>query len=171
MVLGVLAAASLLTQSGGPVGAPLQATVKTPAGAATALDSLCVFLNLSSVQLSQLQSLKEQSDASAAVLSERARANATALHQLLNSGAEPDAAKASALVLKERDLRAQLQNASEELAAKAAAILTPEQKQRLDGLSSMVETQREATPGLMPEAWPMLNAAAELGLVAAPPVR
>lgn len=168
IVLGVLAVASLLAQYGAPAETPLQATMKLPAQQAAALDSLRVFLNLNGAQVQQLQNLGQQSRASMKAISERARSNQAALHQLMNSGAEPDAAKASELVLEAKNLRTQLQNSCQELAAKATAVLTPEQQQRLATLSSTVQAQREASPGLMPESWPMLNAAAQLGLIAPP---
>jgi Spy/CpxP family protein refolding chaperone len=100
------------------------------------------------------------------VVSERARSNQAALHRLLNSGAESDTGKAEALVVEGQNLRMQLQNSCQELAGKAAAVLTLEQQQRLATLSFTIEEQREASPGLMPDAWPLLNAAAQLGLVA-----
>jgi len=82
------------------------------------------------------------------------------------SNSEPDAARTGQLVLESQNLKARLQGARQELAAKASAVLTPGQQQKLDTLSFTVETEREASPGLMPEAWPMLRAAAQLGIVA-----
>lgn len=166
LILGFLAVASILTQYGGSGETRLQATMKAPAQQLAALDSLRVYLNLSDAQLQRLQSLSEQSRTSMKSISERARANQAALHQLLNSTAELDAAKAEALVLAAKNLRMKLQNSCQELAGKATAVLTPEQQQRLATLSSTIEDQREAAPGLMPESWPLLNAAAQLGLVA-----
>jgi Spy/CpxP family protein refolding chaperone len=166
IILGVLAVASLLAQYGGSGETRLQATMKAPAQQPAALDSLRAFLNLSDAQIQRLQSLNEQSRTSMKAISERARANQAALHQLLNSTAEPDAAKADALVLEAKNLRMQLQNSCQELAAKATTVLTPEQQQRLAALSSTIAEQREAAPGLMPESWPLLNAAAQLGLIA-----
>ena len=166
IVLGVLAAASLLAQYGGPGGTRLQATMKAPARQAPAIDSLREFLNLSDVQIQQLQSLSEQSRTSMKAISERARSNQAALHQLTNSGVEADAVKADELVIEAKALRTQLQSSCQELAGKAMAVLTPEQQQRLATLASTIDEQRDAAPGLMPESWPMLNAAAQLGLMA-----
>lgn len=166
IVLGVLAAASLLAQYGGPGETRLQATMKPPARQPAALDSLRVYLNLSAAQIQQLQSLSEQSRTSMKAISEQARSNQAALHQLLNSGLETDASKSDDLVIEAKNLRTQLQNSCLELAGKETAVLTAEQQQRLATLSFTIEEQREASPGLMPESWPMLNAAAQLGLIA-----
>ena len=84
--------------------------------------------------------------------------------------ATADEAKTGRLVLDSSALRNQLQASRQELAQKATAILTPDQQQKLAALPAMAQTQRQASPQTMPEAWPMLHAASQLGLIA-PPAR
>jgi hypothetical protein len=89
---------------------------------------------------------------------------------MLNSGTPADEAKTGRLVLESSALRAQIEASRQELAQKATAILTPDQQQKLETLSSTLQTQRQASPRAMPEAWPMIHAASQLGLIA-PPAR
>jgi len=83
IVLGVLAAASLLAQYGGPGETRLQPALKLPMRQAAALDSLRASLNLSDEQVQQLQRLSAQNRESMKVISEQVRSNEAALHQLL----------------------------------------------------------------------------------------
>lgn len=164
IVFGVLVAATLLAQFGAPPARRIQAPARQPARQAAALESLKTFLNLSDAQVLQLKDLSDQHLASTRPVSTRLRSNQVALHQLMSSTAEPDAAKAGQLVIESRGLRAQLQASRQELAQKTTAVLTPEQQEKLATLPATVEAQRQASPGLMPESWPMLRAAAQLGL-------
>ena len=168
IALGVLAAASLLAQYGGPGEMRSHTAMKHPERQAAALDSLKTFLNLSEAQVRQLEDLSEQSRAAMQPISTKVRSNQLALHQLMSSSAEPDAVKAGQLVIESRNLRSQLQASRQQLAEKAAAVLTPDQQQKLATLPAAVQAQRQASPGLMPESWPMLRAAAQLGLIASP---
>ena len=86
----------------------------------------------------------------------------------MTASTEPDPAKAGQLVIESRKLRTQLEASRRQLTEKAVALLTPEQQQKLATLSSTIQAQREASPGLMAESWPMLRAAAQLGLIAPP---
>lgn len=170
IVLGVLAAASLLAQYGGPGNPRPHPAMKHPERQAAALDSLKTYLNLSDAQVQQLKDLSEQNRTANQPISSKVRANQQTLHQLMNSSAEPDAAKTGQLVIESKNLMSQLHASRQQLVEKATAILTPDQQQKLAGLPALVQSQRQATPGVMPESWPLLRAAAQLGLVA-PPAR
>lgn len=168
ITLGVLAAATLLAQYSGTGEARRHAAAKHPERQAAALESLKTFMNLSDAQVQQLKDLSDQNRASTQPISAQVRANELALHQLMSSSAEPDAAKAGQLVIASQKLRTQLQASRQQLAEKTAAVLTPDQQQKLAVLPTTVQAQRQAAQGLMPESWPMLRAAAQLGLIAPP---
>jgi Spy/CpxP family protein refolding chaperone len=141
-----------------------------PQQQAAALESLRAYLGLSDAQVLQLQDLSTQRRAAMKATSDQIRSNQATLHGMLTSGAPADEAKTGRLVLESSALRAQLQASRQELAQKATAILTPDQQQKLAALPAMAQTQRQASPQTMPEAWPMLQAASQLGLIA-PPAR
>ena len=168
--LGVLATASLLAQYAGPPRAGRHAMVRSPQQQAAAQESLRTYLGLSDAQLLQLQDLSAQSRAALKATSDKIRSDQATLHEILTSGAPADEAQTGRLVLESTNLRTQLETSRQELAQKAAAILTPDQQQRLETLSSTAQSQRQASPRAMPEAWPMIHAASQLGLIA-PPVR
>lgn len=168
ITLGVLAAASLLAQYNGPGEAQRHTAAMHPERQAAALESLKTFMNLSDAQIQQLKDLSDQNRASTQPLSAQVRANDLALHQLMGSSAEPDAVKAGQLVIASQKLRAQLQASRQQLVEKTTAVLTPDQQQKLATLPSTVQAQRQAARGRMAESWPMLRAAAQLGLIAPP---
>jgi Spy/CpxP family protein refolding chaperone len=170
LALAALATASLLAQYGGPGPQAAHAGAHTPQQQAAALESLRAYLGLSDAQVLQLQDLSAQSRAAMKATSEKIRANQAALHEMLSSGAAPDEAKTGRLVLDSSALRSQLQAARQELAQESTALLTPDQQQKLAALPSMAQAQRQTSPGTMPETWPMLHAASQLGLIA-PPAR
>lgn len=132
------------------------------------MESLRAYLGLSDSQVQQLQSLSKQNHAATKATSEKLRSNRVALHALMNSSAPPDQAKASRLVAESAGLREKLKASLQELAKRAASILTPGQQQKFTALASTVQAQQEASPRAMPAAWPMIFAAAELGLIATP---
>ncbi len=170
IAFGIVAAASLLAQYGGtPMRRP-HATMRQPAQQAAALQSLKTYLNLSDAQFMQLKDLSDQNRIATQPISVQIRANQVALHGSMTASTEPDPAKAGRLVIESQKLRTQLEASRRQLTEKTVALLTPEQQQKLATLSSTIQAQREASPGLMPESWPMLRAAAQLGLIA-PPTR
>jgi Spy/CpxP family protein refolding chaperone len=168
LALGVLATASLLAQYAGPGPRAAHAMVRSPQQRAAALESLRAYLGLSDAQVMQLQDLSTQSRAAMKATSDRIRTNQATLHEMLASSAPADEAKTGRLVLESTNLRTQLEASRQELAQKSTAMLTPDQQQRLATLSTMVQSQRQASPQAMPEAWPMIRAASELGLIARP---
>lgn len=170
VALGALATASLLAQFPGPGPRSGHAMVRSPQQQAAALESLRGYLGLSDAQVSQLQDLSAQSRAAMKATSDKIRSNLATLHEMLNSGPPADEAKTGRLVLESSSLRSQLQASRQELAQKATAILTPDQQQKVAALSSTAQTQRQAAPRTMPQAWPMIRAASQLGLIA-PPAR
>lgn len=168
--LGVLATASLLAQYGGPPPHRAHPMSHNPQQQAAALESLRAYLGLSDAQVLQLQDLSAQRRAAMKATSDKIRTNQATLHEMLSSGAPADEAKTGRLVLETSTLRTQLQASRQELAQQTTAILTPDQQQKLAALPSTAQAQRQASPQTMPEAWPMLRAASQLGLIA-PPAR
>jgi len=169
VVLGVLATASLLAQYAGP-GQRMSHAARSPQQQAAALESLRTYLGLSEAQVLELQDLSTQNRAAMKATSDRIRENQATLHTMMNSGAPADEAKTGRLVLESSSLRAQIEASRRELAQKAMAILTPDQQQKLAALTSTLQAQRQSSPSAMPEAWPMIYAASQLGLIA-PPAR
>jgi len=165
----LLAAASLLGQFGAPPGSQTQAHTQPVRQQvrpeAQGIESLRNFLELDERQLQTLTELSQRHKLATQPISERICANQKHLHQAMASGSETDAGRSGRLVADSQRLKAQLDSARHDLAARAAAVLSAEQQSRLAALAAIVEAQRAAAPGLMPEAWPMLRAAAELGLV------
>ncbi len=168
IAIGIVAAVSLLAQYGGTPGRRPQASVRQPTHQAAALQSLKMYLDLSDAQFMQLRDLSAQNRAATQPISAQIRSNQMALHRSMTSGTEPDPAKAGQLVRESQKLRAQLETSRRQLTEKAVAVLTPEQQQKLATLSATIQAQREASPALMPDSWPMLRAAAQLGLIAPP---
>lgn len=169
VALGVLATASLLAQYAGP-GQRMSHAARSPQQQAAALESLRTYLGLSDAQVLQLQDLSTQNRAAMKATSDQIRSNQATLHEVLTSGAPADEAKTGRLVLESSSLRAQIVASRQQLAQKATAILTPDQQQKLTALTGTLQAQRQTTPGAMPESWPMLHAASQLGLIA-PPAR
>ena len=169
VVLGVLATASLLAQYAGP-GQRMSHAARSPQQQAAALESLRTYLGLSDAQVLQLQDLSSQNRVAMKATSDKIRANQATLHTMLSSSAPADEVKTGRLVLESSSLRAQVVASRQQLAQKATAILTPDQQQKLATLTSTLQAQRQATPGAMPETWPMIHAASQLGLIA-PPAR
>lgn len=166
VALAALATASLLAQYGVPGERTTHATVKSSQQQANALESLRSRLGLSDLQVQQLNDLSRQNRAETQATSERIRSRQTTLHELENSSVQPDENAADRLVAESTSLRAQLQESQQDLAQKATAILTPGQQHKLADLSLTVRAQRQASPQAMPEAWPLIHAAAQLGLIA-----
>lgn len=170
VALGALATVSLLAQYAGPGGRMSHAAARSPQQQAAALESLRTYLGLSDAQVAQLQDLSAQNRAAMKATSDKIRANQATLHTMMNSGAPADEAKTGRLVLESSGLRAQIETSRQQLAQKAAAILAPDQQQKLATLTSTLQSQRQASPSAMPDAWPMIHAASQLGLIA-PPAR
>ena len=170
IAMGALATVSLLAQYAGPGARTSHAAVRSPQQQAAALESLRTYLGLSEAQVLELQDLSTQNRAAMKGTSDRIRANQATLHTMLNSGAPADEAKTGRLVLESSSLRAQIDASRQELAQKAIALLTPDQQQKLAALTSTLRAQRQSSPSAMPEAWPMIHAASQLGLIA-PPAR
>jgi Spy/CpxP family protein refolding chaperone len=170
IALGALATASLLAQYAGPGARTSRAVARSPQRQAAALESLRAYLGLSEAQVLQLQDLSTQNRAAMKATSDKIRSNQATLHAILSSGAPADEAQTGRLVLEWSSLRGQIEASRQELAQEATAILTPDQQQKLAALSSTLQTQRQASPQAMPEAWPMIHAASQLGLIV-PPAR
>jgi hypothetical protein len=164
----LLAAASLLAQLGAPPGSQTQSRtrpVRLVRPQKQGVESLRSFLELDERQLQALNELSQHHKVATQPISARICANQEHLHQAMASGSESDAGQSGRLVAESQRLKAQLDSARHDLVVKATAVLSAEQQSRLAALAAIVEAQRAAAPGLMPEAWPMLRAAAELGLV------
>jgi Spy/CpxP family protein refolding chaperone len=169
IALGALAAVTLLAQYGAPSERTSPAALKPhPGQQAGALESLRAYLSLSDSQVEQLRSLSKQNRAATKATSDKLCSNRITLLALMNSSAESDQAKADRLVVESTGLRKKMRASLQELAEQAEAILTPGQQQKFAALASTVQAQQAASPRTMPAAWPMIFAAAELGLIASP---
>jgi Spy/CpxP family protein refolding chaperone len=168
IALAALAAVFLLAQLGLPSARAPQAMMKLPQQEGAALESLRSYLCLSVGQARQLQDLSRLNRAETKATSEKIQSHQAVVHEMVNSSAQADEAQFDRLVEELSSLRAQLESSRQELAGKAMAILTPEQQQKLAALLSTVETERQASPEAMPEAWPLIYAASQLGLIAPP---
>jgi len=168
---GLVTASLLVAQYAGPgPQAGRRALSRSPQQQAAALQSLRAYLGLSDAQVMQLQDLSTQSHSAMKATSDKIRTNQAALHEMMTSGAQEDEAKTGHLVLESTNLRSHLEASRQELAQKTTAILTPDQQQKLAVLTTTAQAQRQSSPGTMPEAWPMMHAASQLGLIA-PPAR
>lgn len=169
IALGALAAVTLLAQYGASSERTSSAALKPRSGQqAGALESLRAYLGLSDSQVGQLRSLSKQNHTATKAISDKLRSNRIAVLALMNSSAESDQAKAGRMVAESTGLREKMRASLQELATQAEAILTPGQQQKFAALASTVQAQQEASPRAMPAAWPMIFAAAELGLIATP---
>ena len=166
--VGALATVSLLGQYGGFSSRPAQAMPRPPQQQAAALQSLRAYLGLSDAQVYQLQQLSNRSLAESKATSDKIRADQAALHEILTSTNQPDNARTGRLVLESTSLRSELEASRQALVEKTTGLLTPDQKQRLATLASTVLNQRRISPAAMPQGWPMIHAASNVGLIAPP---
>jgi Spy/CpxP family protein refolding chaperone len=141
-----------------------QRTVTTPQQDAEALSALRKHLSLSDDQVTQLQELCRQFQASTQDTSEKLRADQSSLHEMIRSSGAPDEMKAGHLVSEASALRMRIEIQRQELNRKAAAVLSADQQQKLANLIAAFQTERQAMPQNMPESWPLIHAAAQLGL-------
>ena len=170
IALAALAATFMLAQFGMPAAQAPRVTAKLPRQRGAALESFRAYLGLSDMQALQLQDLSRLSRAGTKATSEKIRSHQAMVHEMVNSGVNADGAQFDRLVEELNGLRGQLETSRQELARKAMAILTPDQQRKLAALSSKVHAERQASPQAMPESWPLIYAASQLGLIA-PPAR
>jgi Spy/CpxP family protein refolding chaperone len=132
-----------------------QRGVSTPQQEAEALSALRKHLSLSEDQITQLQDLSRQFQATTQDTAEKLRADQTSLHEMIRSSSAPDELKAGHLVSEASALRMRIEIQRQELNRKAAAVLSSEQQQRLASLIAAFQTERQAMPQKMPESWPL----------------
>jgi Spy/CpxP family protein refolding chaperone len=169
LIVSTLALAALMAAQA-PCQALAPSRTNTPAGAAE-VQALRQYLDLTDEQTRQLEQLREQTRAAARPAFEHLRANQAKLYELLNRNDKPEASRTGQLVVESNNLRSQLESLRLESATKAGAVLTPEQQQKLVTLLGRIELERQASPQTMPESWPLVHAAADLGLTRPPRVR